>query len=166
MAFTKTTAGNSVLFQETVTVADSGGSNATYIPTSIIDNTMLDWEDKKLAVTVRITSVSGADGDADVYVQTSPTGDTTGDVITPGSGVHPRWVNSATLNYTIDTTALASASLEADLTDVYGPYMRFWVFTDAGDTDGAFDIEVSVSAPSTNMPLKSTDIGGIGADPS
>ena len=36
MAWSKTTKGKSVLLQETVTIADSGGANATYIPTSII----------------------------------------------------------------------------------------------------------------------------------
>ena len=51
MGWTKTTKGNSILLTETVTIADSGGANATYIPTSVIPNDLLDWEDKKFAVT-------------------------------------------------------------------------------------------------------------------
>ena len=80
MAWTKTTKGKSVLLTETVTIADSGGANATYIPTSIIPNDLLDWEDKKFAVTLKITETSATDGDVDAYVQTSPSGLTTGDV--------------------------------------------------------------------------------------
>ena len=97
MAWTKTTKGKSVLLTETVTIADSGGANATYIPTSVIPNDVLDWEDKKFAVTLKVTETSATDGDVDAYVQTSPNGLTTGDVVTPGSGAHPNWINSNTL---------------------------------------------------------------------
>ena len=168
MAWTKTTKGKSVLLTETVTIADSGGANATYIPTSIIPNDLLDWEDKKFAVTLKVTETSATDGDVDAYVQTSPNGLTTGDVVTPGSGAHPNWINSVTLNYTIDTSAARVASLEADCTDIYGPFMRVWLFTDGADIQDACSIEVSVAgvAGTEQSGLQSADIGGIGADPS
>ena len=168
MAWTKTTKGKSVLLTETVTIADSGGANATYIPTSIIPNDLLDWEDKKFAVTLKVTETSATDCDVDAYVQTSPNGLTTGDVVTPGSGAHPNWINSVTLNYTIDTSAASVASLEADCTDIYGPFMRVWLFTDGADIQDACSIEVSVAgvAGAEQSGLQSGDIGGIGADPS
>ena len=169
MAWTKTTKGKSVLLQETVTIADSGGANATYIPTSVIPNDLIDWEDKKFSVSLKVTEVSATDGDVDAYVQTSPTGLTTGDVVTPGSGVHPNWINSVTLNYTIDTSATSVASLEADCSDIYGPYMRFWLFTDGADIQDACSIQVSVAgvAGSEQQGLQSDDFtNGVGADPS
>ena len=168
MAWTKVKKGKSVLLQETVTIADSGGANATYIPTSVIPNDMIDWEDKKFSVTLKVTETSNTDGDVDAYVQTSPTGSTTGDVVTPGSGAHPNWINSVTLNYTIDTSAASVASLEADCTDIYGPYMRFWLFTDGADIEDACSIEVSIAGVvgTEQSGMEQSDIGGVGADPS
>jgi len=168
MAWTKTTEGNSILLKETVTIADSGGANATYIPTSIIPNDLLDWEDKKFAVTLKVTETSATDGDVDAYVQTSANGLTTGDVVTPGSGAHPNWINSVTLNYTIDTSAASVASLEADCTDIYGPFMRVWLFTDGADIEDACSIEVSIAGVvgTEQSGMEQSDIGGIGADPS
>ena len=168
MAWTKTTEGKSIMLKETVTIADSGGANASYIPTSIIPNDLLDWEDKKFAVTLKVTETSNTDGDVDAYVQTSPNGLTTGDVVTPGSGAHPNWINSVTLNYTIDTSAASVASLEADCTDIYGPYMRIWLFTDGADIEDACSIEVTVSGVAGNeqQGMEQSDIGGVGADPS
>ena len=168
MAWTKTTEGKSVLLKETVTIADSGGANATYIPTSIIPNNLIDWEDKKFSVTLKVTETSNTDGDVDAYVQTSANGLTTGDVVTPGSGVHPNWINSVTLNYTIDTSAASVASLEADCTDIYGPYMRLWLFTDGADIEDACSIEVSIAGVvgTEQSGMEQSDISGVGADPS
>ena len=168
MAWTKTTKGKSILLTETVTIADSGGANATYIPTSIIPNDLLDWEDKKFAVTLKVTETSNTDGDVDAYVQTSANGLTTGDVVTPGSGAHPNWINSVTLNYTIDTSAASVASLEADCTDIYGPFMRIWLFTDGADIEDACSIEVSVAGVVgiEQSAMEQSDISGIGTDPS
>ena len=168
MAWTKTTKGKSILLTETVTIADSGGANATYIPTSIIPNDLLDWEDKKFAVTLKVTETSNTDGDVDAYVQTSANGLTTGDVVTPGSGAHPNWANSVTLNYTIDTSAASVASLEADCTDIYGPFMRIWLFTDGADIEDACSIEVSVAGVVgiEQSAMEQSDISGIGTDPS
>ena len=168
MAWTKTTKGKSILLTETVTIADSGGANATYIPTSIIPNDLIDWEDKKFSVTLKVTETSATDGDVDAYVQTSANGLTTGDVVTPGSGAHPNWINSVTLNYTIDTSAASVASLEADCTDIYGPYMRIWLFTDGADIEDSCSIEVSIAgvAGAEQSGLQSGDFGGIGKDPS
>ena len=168
MAWTKTTKGKSILLTETVTIADSGGANATYIPTSIISNDLLDWEDKKFAVTLKVTETSNTDGDVDAYVQTSANGLTTGDVVTPGSGAHPNWINSVALNYTIDTSAASVASLEADCTDIYGPFMRIWLFTDGADIEDACSIEVSVAGVVgiEQSAMEQSDISGIGTDPS
>ena len=166
MGWTKTTKGNSILLTETVTIADSGGANATYIPTSVIPNDLLDWEDKKFAVTLKVTETSNTDGDVDAYVQTSANGLTTGDVVTPGSGAHPNWINSVTLNYTIDTSAASVASLEADCTDIYGPFMRIWLFTDGADIEDSCDIQVSISGIPGSATFEDSDIGGIGKDPS
>ena len=135
MAWTKTTEGKSIMLKETVTIADSGGANATYIPTSIIPNDLLDWEDKKFAVTLKVTETSNTDGDVDAYVQTS---------------------------------AASVASLEADCTDIYGPYMRVWLFTDGADIQDACSVEVSIAgvAGTEQSGMEQTDIGGVGADPS
>ena len=169
MDWTKTTEGKSILLKETVTIADSGGANATYIPTSVIPNNLIDWEDKKFSVTLRMTEVSATDGDVDGIVQTSANGLTTGDVVTPGSGASPNWIDSVALNYTIDTSALSVASLEADCTDIYGPYMRIWLYTDGADIQDACSVEVSVAgvAGSEQQGLHSDDFtSGVGSDPS
>ena len=93
---------------------------------------------------------------------------TTGDVVTPGSGAHPNWINSVTLNYTIDTSAASVASLEADCTDIYGPFMRVWLFTDGADIEDACSIEVSIAGVvgTEQAGMEQSDIGGVGADPS
>tara|TARA_Y100001938_G_scaffold146647_1_gene225962 strand:- start:2882 stop:3391 length:510 start_codon:yes stop_codon:yes gene_type:complete len=169
MSWSKSTEGKSVLLKETVTIADSAGANASYIPTSIIPNDLLDWEDKKFSVTLKVTETSATDGDVDAYIQTSANGLTTGDVVTPGSGAHPNWINSVTLNYTIDTSAESVASLEADCTDIYGPYMRIWLFTDGADIQDACSIEVSIAGVAGNeqQGLHSSDFAGnLGKDPS
>tara|TARA_Y100001963_G_scaffold6892_1_gene8910 strand:- start:59 stop:559 length:501 start_codon:yes stop_codon:yes gene_type:complete len=166
MGWKKTQAGSSILLQETVTIADPGGGSAAYIPTSVIPNDLLEWEDKKFAVTLKVVETSNTDGDVDAYVQTSPTGSTAGDVVTAGSGAHPNWINSVTLNYTIDTSAASVASLEADCTDIYGPYMRIWLFTDGADIEDSCDIEVSIAGVPGSNTFEDSDIGGIGKDPS
>ena len=166
MGWKKTKAGSSILLQETVTIADPGSGAAAYIPTSVIPNDLLKWEDKKFAVTLKVMETSNTDGDVDAYVQTSPTGSTDGDVVTAGSGAHPNWINSVTLNYTIDTSAASVASLEADCTDIYGPYMRIWLFTDGADIEDSCDIQVSISGIPGSATFEDSDIGGIGKDPS
>ena len=167
MAWTKTSKGKSVLLEETVTMADSGGGNATYALTSAIPNNLYDWENKKITVKFKVASVSGADGDVDAIIQTSSTGTTSTDVMTPGSGSTPDWVTaSSVINMDLDTTALTEhESHLVDLTDVYAPYCRVYLYSDAGDTDGACTFTVSIALDAHDA-LEQSDIGGIGADPS
>ena len=115
MAFTKSTQGKDVLFQETVTIAAPGSAAAAYIPTSVISNADAEWENKKITVRVRVTEACAADGDIDAYIQTSVDGLTTGDVVTAGSGAYPNWVNAATLDYDLANTLNATESLKANL---------------------------------------------------
>ena len=128
MAFTKSTQGKDVLFQETVTIAAPGSAAAAYI-------------------------------------QTSVDGLTTGDVVTAGSGAYPNWVNAATLDYDLANTLNATGTLQADLTNVYAPHMRVWLFTDGADIGDACSVKVSIAiAAEDNLAV--ADIGGLGPDPS
>ena len=169
MAWTKTSKGKDVLFEETVTVADSGGANVTGAFTSAIPNDIANWENKKISVRLEVTETSATDGDIDAYIQTSVNGLTTGDVLTPGSIAHPNWANaSANLDYTLDTSAASISTLVADLTDIYAPYMRVYVYTDAEDIQDSCQIKVQVALIGKD-DLDVADIGGdsiIGADPS
>ena len=168
MSWTKTTEGDSLLFEETLVVADSAGANVTGAFSSGIPNDIADWENKKISVRLEVVETSATDGDIDAYIQTSVNGLTTGDVLTPGSIAHPNWVNaSANLNYTLDTSAASISTLVADLTDIYAPYMRVHVYTDGADIQDACSIKVSIAiSPFQNAELESSDIGGIGKDPS
>ena len=167
MAWTKTTKGKSILLEETVTMADSGGSNATYAVTSALPNDVYNWENKKITVKFKVSSVSGADGDVDALIQTSSTGTTSTDVFTPGSGSFPDWVSaSSVINMDLDTTALTEhESHLVDLTDIYAPYCRVYLYSDAGDTDGACNFDISIAIDGYDV-LEDADIGGIGKDPS
>ena len=166
MAWTKTTEGKDLLFEETVTVADSGGANATGAFTSAIPNDVADWQNKKISIRLEVTETSATDGDIDAYVQTSANGLTTGDVLTPGSIAHPNWANaSANLDYTLDTSAASISTLVADLTDIYAPYMRVHVYTDGADIGDACSVKVSIAIAAEDK-LEVADIGGVGADPS
>ena len=166
MAWTKTTEGKDLLFEETVTVADSGGANATGAFTSAIPNDVADWQNKKISVRLEVTETSATDGDIDAYVQTSVNGLTTGDVLTPGSIAHPNWANaSANLDYTLDTSAASISTLVADLTDIYAPYMRVHVYTDGADIGDACSVKVSIAIAAEDN-LEVADIGGLGPDPS
>ena len=166
MAWTKTSKGKDVLFEETVTVADSGGANATGAFTSAIPNDIANWENKKISVRLEVTETSATDGDIDAYIQTSVNGLTTGDVLTPGSIAHPNWANaSANLDYTLDTSAASISTLVADLTDIYAPFMRVHVYTDGADIQDACSVKVSIAIAAED-DLETSDIGGVGADPS
>ena len=166
MAWTKKSEGKDVLFEETVTVADSGGANATGAFTSAIPNDVADWQNKKVSIRLEVTETSATDGDIDAYVQTSVNGLTTGDVLTPGSIAHPNWANaSANLDYTLDTSAASISTLLADLTDIYAPYMRVHVYTDGADIQDACSVKVSIAIAAEDN-LEVADIGGIGVDPS
>ena len=166
MAWTKTSKGKDVLFEETVTVADSGGANVTGAFTSAIPNDIANWENKKISVRLEVTETSATDGDIDAYIQTSVNGLTTGDVLTPGSIAHPNWVNaSANLDYTLDTSAASIATKVADLTDIYAPFMRVHVYTDGADIQDACSVKVSIAIAAED-DLETSDIGGVGADPS
>tara|TARA_R100001594_G_scaffold148016_1_gene202206 strand:+ start:87 stop:587 length:501 start_codon:yes stop_codon:yes gene_type:complete len=166
MAWTKTTKGKDLLFEETVTVNDSGGSAATYAFTSAIPNDVADWQNKKISVRLEVTEVSATDGDIDAYIQTSVNGLTTGDTTAPAAVAFPNWANaSANLDYTLDTSALSVSTLVADLTDVYAPYMRVYLYTDGADIEDSCNVKVSIAIAAEDK-LESSDIGGIGADPS
>tara|TARA_R100000742_G_C4202010_1_gene30834 strand:- start:62 stop:562 length:501 start_codon:yes stop_codon:yes gene_type:complete len=166
MAWTKTSKGKDVLFEETVTVADSGGANATGAFTSAIPNDIANWENKKISVRLEVTETSATDGDIDAYIQTSVNGLTTGDVLTPGSIAHPNWANaSANLDYTLDTSAASISTLVADLTDIYAPFMRVYVYTDGADIGDACSVKVSIAIAAED-DLETSDIGGVGVDPS
>ena len=166
MAWTKTTKGKDILFEETVTVADSGGANATYGLTSAIPNDIADFENKKITVRLEVTETSATDGDIDAYIQTSVNGETSRDVVTPGSGAWPDWVDaSANLDFTLDTSAASVSSLVADLTDIYAPFMRVRLYTDGADIEDACSVKVSI-ALAAHDELESSDISGVGADPS
>ena len=166
MAWTKTSKGKDVLFEETVTVADSGGANVTGAFTSAIPNDIANWENKKISVRLEVTETSATDGDIDAYIQTSVNGLTTGDVLTPGSIAHPNWANaSANLDYTLDTSAASISTLVADLTDIYAPFMRVHVYTDGADIQDACSVKVSIAIAAED-DLETSDIGGVGADPS
>ena len=166
MAWTKTSKGKDVLFEETVTVADSGGANVTGAFTSAIPNDIANWENKKISVRLEVTETSATDGDIDAYIQTSVNGLTTGDVLTPGSIAHPNWANaSANLDYTLDTSAASISTLVADLTDIYAPFMRGHVYTDGADIQDACSVKVSIAIAAED-DLETSDIGGVGADPS
>ena len=166
MAWTKTSKGKDVLFEETVTVADSGGANVTGAFTSAIPNDIANWENKKISVRLEVTETSATDGDIDAYIQTSVNGLTTGDVLTPGSIAHPNWANaSANLDYTLDTSAASISTLVADLTDIYAPFMRVHVYTDGADIQDACSVKVSIAIAAED-DLETSDIGGVGAAPS
>tara|TARA_R110002012_G_scaffold301632_1_gene501976 strand:- start:54 stop:554 length:501 start_codon:yes stop_codon:yes gene_type:complete len=166
MAWTKTSKGKDVLFEETVVVNDSGGAAATYAFTSAIPNDIAAWENKKVTVRLEVTEVSATDGDLDAYIQTSANGLTTGDTTAPAAVAFPNWVNaSANINTTLDTSALSVASTLVDLTDVYAPFMRVYVYTDGADIEDACSIKVSLALAAED-DLETSDIGGVGADPS
>tara|TARA_Y100000004_G_scaffold161884_1_gene190225 strand:+ start:1568 stop:2068 length:501 start_codon:yes stop_codon:yes gene_type:complete len=166
MAWSKSSKGKDILFEETVTVADSGGANATYGLSSAIPNDIAAWENKKITVRLEVTETSATDGDIDAYIQTSVNGETSRDVVTPGSGAWPDWVDaSANLDFTLDTSAASVSSLVADLTDIYAPFMRVRLYTDGADIGDACSVKISI-ALEAHDELESSDIGGIGADPS
>ena len=168
MAWTKTTKGKYTLLEESITIADSGGANATYGRSTAIPAELFDWENKKVTVTFNVTEASAGNGGADAYIQTSVNGTTTNDVDTPGSGANPDWVNaSANINASLDTTSTDShESHLVDLTDVYAPYMRVYIYTDGTDILDACTIKVSLAILPVNGGMQSGDFGGIGADPS
>ena len=172
MAWTKTTKGKSVLLEETVTLADSGGSNATYAVTSALPNDVYNWENKKITVKFKVSEVSTGNGGVDAYMQTSTTGTTSTDVFTPGSGSFPDWVDaSANINATLNTTALTEhESHLVDMTDIYAPYCRLRFYSDGTDTQDACSVDVSIAVDAYDV-LEDADIGGtastsIGKDPS
>ena len=170
MAWTKTSEGKYVIFEETLTVNDSDGGAATYAFSSSIKNNIADFENKKIMVTLSTVEASNTDGDIDAYIQTSATGLTTGDTTAPAAVAFPQWANaSANLDFTLDTSSTSAVgTLVADLTDVYAPYMRVYVYTDAADIQDSCQIKVQVALIGKD-DLDVADIGGdsiIGADPS
>jgi len=69
----------------------------------------------------------------------------------------------------IDVTSNTTTnySKEVDASSVYAPYARFALKTAATDlTDGAGRCTISFAVKSTNVSLVSSDIGGVGVDPS
>ena len=167
MAWTKTSEGKYVIFEETLTVNDSGGAAATYAFSSAIKNNIADFENKKIMVTLSTVEASNTDGDIDAYIQTSATGLTTGDTTAPATVAFPQWANaSANLDFTLDTSSTSAVgTLVADLTDVYAPYMRVYIYTDGADIEDSCQIKVQVALIGKD-DLDDADIGGIGKDPS
>tara|TARA_R100001510_G_C7634834_1_gene193166 strand:- start:548 stop:1054 length:507 start_codon:yes stop_codon:yes gene_type:complete len=168
MALSKSSVGKTILLSETIDVVDSGGGNAVYGIGTAIFNDQYDWENKKITVKIEMTEASAGNAAWDMYIQTSPNGSTVGDVTTPGSGAHPNWVNaSANLNTSLNSTAVGnSAIVLADLTDIYAPCMRIYAYSDGTDTQDASQIKVQVALEPVDGDLSSSDIGGIGPDPS
>ena len=168
MALTKTSHGKYLTFEETIDVVDSGGGNAVYAMGTGVSSSEFNWENKKITVKIEMTELSAGNAAWDMYVQTSATGSTIGDVTTPGSGAYPNWNNaSANLNTSLNSTAVGnSAIVTADLTDIYAPYMRIFAYSDGTDTQDASQIKITFAVEGADGDLKTGDIGGIGADPS
>jgi hypothetical protein len=168
MALTKTSHGKYVTLEETIDVVDSGGGNAVYALGTAFGSDQYDWENKKVTIKIEMTELSAGNAAWDMYVQTSPNGSTSGDVTTPGSGAWPNWVDaSANLNTSLNSTAVGnSAIVVADLTDVWAPYMRIRAYSDGTDTQDASQLKITVSLEGADGDLSSSDIGGVGADPS
>jgi len=167
MALTKSSAGKYVVLEETIDVVDSDGGAAVYALGTAFGSDQYDWENKKITIKIEMTEVSAGNAGWDMYVQTSPNGSTSGDVTTPGSGAWPNWVDaSANLNTSLNSTGLNSAIVVADLTDIWAPYMRIRAYSDGTDTQDAQQLKITVALEGVDGDLSSTDIGGVGADPS
>tara|TARA_R110002012_G_C11365760_1_gene581393 strand:- start:83 stop:610 length:528 start_codon:yes stop_codon:yes gene_type:complete len=175
MAWTKTQKNGYDIYTEANLVIDDNESAAAenVVYTSALPDG-INWEDKKFAVTVDMTTVAGAAVVMDAIWQTSVTGVTSDDVTGPSSA-SPSWVDSVALNMNIGSATLTNYSIECDCTDIYAPYARLAIVTAATDlTDDAGRCSVIIAhkpeAP-VNVGLTGTDIGGdgtlgIGPDPS
>ena len=167
MAWTKESKNGYVIFSESGLVLDDNESASAEIVTvtsALPDG--LDWENTKFPLTVDMTTASGAAVVCDAILQTSTTGTTSDDVMGASSAT-PSWVDSVAIDIDVTSNTTTNYSKEVDASSVYAPYARFALKTEATDlTDGAGRCTISFAVKSTNVSLVSSDIGGIGVDPS
>ena len=167
MAWTKTSKNGYDIFSESGLVLDDNESASAEIVTvtsALPDG--LDWENTKFPLTVDMTTASGAAVVCDAILQTSTTGVVTDDVMGASSAT-PSWVDSVAIDINVTSNTTTNYSKEVDASSVYAPYARFALKTAATDlTDGAGRCTISFAAKSTNRGLESSDISGVGADPS
>jgi len=119
MSFVKKTINDYTVATESgLAMADSAGANVVHAYSSTINE---DLSNKKFAVQVEVTEVSGGDGAWDVTLQGSLDG--------------TAWVDlDVDLIDDIDPTGLNTGAGLADTTSMYTPYYRFDVHTDGTDT--------------------------------
>ena len=167
MAWSKTSKNGYDIFSESALVLDDNESASAEIVTvtsALPDG--LDWENTKFPLTVDMTTASGAAVVCDAILQTSTTGVTSDDVMGASSAT-PSWVDSVAIDINVTSNTTTNYSKEVDASSVYAPYARFALKTAATDlTDGAGRCTISFAVKSTNVSLVSSDIGGIGVDPS
>ena len=167
MAWTKESKNGYDIFSESALVLDDNESASAEIVTvtsALPDG--LNWENTKFPVTVDMTTASGAAVVCDAILQTSTTGTTSDDVMGASSAT-PSWVDSVAIDINVTSNTTTNYSKEVDASSVYAPYARFALKTAATDlTDGAGRCTISFAVKATNVGLTSSDIGGIGADPS
>ena len=167
MAWSKTSKNGYDIFSESALVLDDNESASAEIVTvtsALPDG--LDWENTKFPLTVDMTTASGAAVVCDAILQTSTTGTTSDDVMGASSAT-PSWVDSVAIDIDVTSNTTTNYSKEVDASSVYAPYARFALKTAATDlTDGAGRCTISFAVKSTNVSLVSSDIGGIGVDPS
>ena len=167
MAWTKESKNGYDIFSEAALVLDDNESASAEIVTvtsALPDG--LDWENTKFPLTVDMTTASGAAVVCDAILQTSTTGVTSDDVMGASSAT-PSWVDSVAIDINVTSNTTTNYSKEVDASSVYAPYARFALKTAATDlTDGAGRCTISFAGKSTNVSLVSSDIGGIGGDPS
>jgi hypothetical protein len=168
MAWTKESKNGYDIFSESgLVLADNAGTNAEVVTVTSALPDGLNWENTKFPVTVDMTTAAGAAVVVDAILQTSTTGVTSDDVIGTGSAATPSWVDSVAIDIDVGSATTTNYSKEVDASSVYAPYARFALKTAATDlTDGAGRCTISFAVKATNVGLTSSDIGGIGADPS
>jgi len=168
MAWTKTSAGDYLILTETDLVIDDNEGDSAEVVTvsSVIPSEFYDWENKKFPLTVDMTTAAGAGATIDAILQVSTGDATTGDVMGDSSAT-PLWVDAATIDINVTANTTTSYSKIVDATDVYAPYARIALKTDATElTDAAGRCTVVLTVKNSNAGMPSGDFGGIGADPS
>ena len=168
MAWTKSSKNGYDVFSESgLILADNAGTNAGVVTVTSALPDGLEWENIKFPVTVDMTTAAGAAVVCDAILQTSTTGVTSDDVIGTASAATPSWVDSVALNINVGSATTTNYSIECDASSIYAPYARLALTAAATDlTDAAGRCTISFAVKSTNRGLESSDIGGVGADPS
>tara|TARA_R110000824_G_scaffold81235_2_gene204225 strand:- start:211 stop:714 length:504 start_codon:yes stop_codon:yes gene_type:complete len=167
MAWTKTSKNGYDIFSESGLILDdneSASAEVVTVTSAFPDG--LSWENTKFPVTVDMTTVAGAAVVIDAILQTSVNGTVSDDVMGASSAT-PSWVDSADIDINVASAGTANHSKECDASSIYAPYARLALKTAATDlTDGAGRCTISFAVKSSNRGLESSDIGGVGADPS